>query len=168
MTHVIPQQTTITPRNVSNTSQIKIPQNATHVTVNPIQSNAPTSVIRISPASSTTAITSNTVNTAYQTFHQENPTEFPTQMILTTATIAYNNNNGTTERATVPKNGINSGSVHSWTTLLPFIDTPNKNQKTSNTNPPIKQESIQVTAHSNNNNNNNENGDGMYFKRKCY
>lgn len=96
--------------------------------------NAQTSVIRISPASSSAAMPNNSMNSNYASFHGDNSAnEYPTQVILTTNSIVYNNgiNTATTERSSIPKNGINSGSVHSWTTLLPFIEAPNKNQTTT-------------------------------------
>lgn len=118
-------------RSIVNSNTIKAPQapHVPHNVTNNSISNAQTSVIRISPASSAATMTNNTINPSYQAFHADNTT----QVILTTATIAYNNgiNTATTERSAIPKNGINSGSVHSWTTLLPFFDTPNKNQTTT-------------------------------------
>lgn len=144
-----------------NTGQIKAPQ--THVAANMNSTpNAQTSVIRISPASSASSIiTNNSVNSTYQPFHPEHVPGIVTNsgaVILTTASIAYNNGTGATvnEHATIPKNGINSGSVHSWTTLLPLIDAPNKNQKTTTiTTSHLKPESASVPV-------SHDDGDGRH------
>lgn len=108
---------------------MKIPQN-THVAVNPnaISNVQATSVIRISPAVSAASIvnTSQVNATCNQPFHTDAPTECVTNaqsaVIFTTS---YSNG---TNIASNSKNVNNSGSYPSWTTLLPIIDTPNKNQ----------------------------------------
>lgn len=146
----------------------------THVTanLNSTPNAHTTSVIRISPASSAASITNNSVHTAYQPFHPEHASEVVTHsgaVILTTASIAYNNGTAaiatTNEHSSVPKNGINSGSVHSWTTLLPLIDAPNKNQKTT----------ITTSSHARPENSNcavmshggGDDGDGKQFRIVC-
>ncbi|XP_055318978.1 putative transcription factor capicua isoform X6 [Sitodiplosis mosellana] len=143
---------TVTSRNIMSTGQIKAPQTHVAPAMNSTP-NAQTSVIRISPASSASSIiANNSVHTAYQPFHPEHVPGIVTNsgpVILTTASIAYNNGTGSAvnEHATIPKNGINSGSVHSWTTLLPLIDAPNKNQKTTTiTTSHVKPESANVPA----------------------
>lgn len=118
-----------------STGQIKVPQSHVTANINSTPNAHTTSVIRISPASSASSITNNSVNTTYQPFHSEHAPGIVTHsgaVILTTASIAYNNGTGgAANEHPIPKNGINSGSVHSWTTLLPLIDAPNKNQKTT-------------------------------------
>lgn len=139
-----------------STGQIKVPQ--THITanLNSTPNSHTTSVIRISPASSASSITNNSVHTTYQPFHPEIAPEIVTHsgaVILTTSAIPYNNGTANTANEhSIPKNGINSGSVHSWTTLLPLIDAPNKNQKTNITSSHVKLENVAM-AH--------DNGDGM-------
>ncbi|XP_031636190.1 putative transcription factor capicua isoform X2 [Contarinia nasturtii] len=142
-----PPQINATTRNIISTGQIKAPQAHVTANLNSTPNAHTTSVIRISPASSASSITNNTVHTAYQPFHPEHVPIVTNSgaVILTTATIPYNNGNGATEHATIPKNGINSGSVHHWTTLLPIIDAPNKNQKaTTITTSHVKPESANV------------------------
>lgn len=142
---------------------MKVPQ--THVTanLNSTPNSHTTSVIRISPASSASTITNNIVNTTYQPFHPESAPEIVTHsgaVILTTASIAYNNGTANTanEHSSIPKNGINSGSVHSWTTLLPLIDAPNKNQKTIITSSHVKTENSNAAM-------THDDGDGKYLMR---
>lgn len=144
---------TITSRNIMSTGQIRPPQAHVPANLNSTPNAHTTSVIRISPASSAASITNNSVHTTYQPFHPQHVPGIVTNsnaVILTTASIpSYNNGNGTivNEHATIPKNGINSGSVHSWTTLLPLIDAPNKNHKTTtNTTSQLKPESANVPA----------------------
>lgn len=123
-----------------STGQIKVPQTHGVPILNSTPNAHTTSVIRISPASSASSITNNSVHTTYQPFHPENAAGIVAHsgaVILTTASIPYNNGTSAAtgvvnEHSAIPKNGINSGSVHSWTTLLPLIDAPNKSQKTAN------------------------------------
>lgn len=139
-----------------STGQIKAPQThcAPNLNLNSTPNSHATSVIRISPASSASSITNNSVHTTYQPFHPEHTAGIVAHsgaVILTTASIAYNNGTSTAtgvvnEHSSIPKNGINSGSVHSWTTLLPIIDAPNKSQKTTTiSNSHVKPESANTS-----------------------
>lgn len=61
-------------------------------------------------------------------------TQQATTVMIATGPIAFNNSNGITpnpnERAaTFPKNGISSGTVFQWHSLLPVINAPMRNQK---------------------------------------
>lgn len=114
----------------------------------PPSSGHTASVIRISPASSSATLSTVSANSAYQSFHPVivDSTQVGPQstVMVTSAPIVYNNSNGNgnnlNERAN-PKNGINSGSVFQWHTLLPLINPPVKNQKTTIiTSSPIKPE----------------------------
>lgn len=127
---------------IVNSNQIKVPQSV-HVTT--IPNSHTTSVIRISPASSTTTANNNT-NAIYQSFQPvivDTSENIPHGTVMVaTAPMPYNNGinaSTTNERSSIPKNGINSGSIHSWTTLLPFIETTNQ-KTTIITSSPIKTE----------------------------
>lgn len=98
----------------------------------PVLSHA-TSVIRISPASA------NGGCNQFQPFHSAPVIVDPTHLVpllppsTSTANLSSDNNisNGATmlqqqqsEGSTVTKNGINTGSVYKWHTLLPVINAP--------------------------------------------
>lgn len=91
------------------------------------------SVIRISSASSApTAVIAGNTATYHQAFQPVIVTAPPqAAVVVTTAPIPFGNGTAhshTHERA-IPKNGISTGSVFQWHSLLPLINSPVKSQK---------------------------------------
>lgn len=86
-----------------------------------IQSHNATSVIRISPAST---------NNQYQSFHPAVIVDHSTHMspVVTSqngsSQMTTVNQHHATQQESLTKNGINTGSVYQWHTLLPVINAP--------------------------------------------